>query len=287
MVDPTILSGSGLGSSPPNIDPNIDQLTDVQKLLLNGGLLQQTNHVDPFGNTSTAYAGMQNPHDASIKEIANAINSQKAKIDANGYVAEIGRNLTAQELDNMRVIEDGMKDFTFMTNRQSGMNIDNLTSNPWNLIGGVNFQAPTLDVIPGVSEMLAMSSAMNRMNYAMNANQRRFTEGPCAAVEGIFGAIYKAGAILAKILAAIASAVGLLSFLTGILNLVKQLVGLVLNDIGNIGYTLASLKQKAFAALLDLLRQDPCLAYLLETFIAGAGIVSILKGKPGSTFPSF
>ena len=62
---------------------------------------------------------------------------------------------------------------------------------------------------------------------------------------------------------------------------------LVLNDIGNIGYTLASLKQKAFAALLDLLRQDPCLAYLLETFIAGAGIVSILKGKPGSTFPSF
>ncbi len=287
---------------PDNLVPLTSQVSETQKKLIQSGALDLVDHTDPFGRSCKAYAGFKNPHDDNIQEIAKIINQQKAglpdgwnatnisdRVEVDGSLLGPGqptRKLTDAEINDINFVEGAMKDITYLSNRQSGMCVDELGAgaSPWTVLGntstyGTNFAIPTTPsypggvVVPGLSTYMSTLSSFNQLATTLSAVPN-VSSGPCAFIEDAMGAIMKAGSILGEILAKIGQVVGILALAMGIIGLAKLLMELIKDDLKYLGNTIEKLIQYALAGLLGNLAKDPCMAYLMT---AGIATFSTLK----------
>lgn len=299
MVRRTI---SGIGfdnfNFPTDITAVTTPITDVQADLINTGALDQVQYTDPFGRTSTAYKGFQNPHSQQVSEIASLLNNSKkdlpdgwnapyssrTPVPASVLGTSSDRVLTDAEINDINFVDDVLKDFTYLTNRQSGMDIAEQLTSPWSMFGnsayGSVYSLPTTPGFPGgvsvpnIGGLLSASSAVNRLaTHLTNVPDT----GPCALIGDVMEALMKGAEILAQILNKLKEVLGFLAKILGILALVKLLADLMKRNLENIGKTIEMLKQLALAGLLEQLMKDPCMRYIIESVILTAGTVEILK----------
>ncbi len=289
---------------PDSIIPLTSQISDTQKALFSTGALNIVDHVDPFGRTCKAYAGFQNPHDSTIRQINEKLQEQKTALPDDwdnatlslravvpGNVIGPGqssRKLTDDEIRQIKLTEDVLKDVTYLSNRQSGMCISELPAgtSPWSALGntstyGVDFGIPTSPsspggiVVPGLPGYMSILSTINQLSTTLG-NLPSVSTGPCAFIEDALGSIMKAGSILNEILAKILQVVGLVALAMGIVGLIKMLIDIIKGDLKYLGNFLELLKQAALAGLLEGLLKDPCLAYLLTAGIATFSTIKTL-----------
>jgi hypothetical protein len=281
---------------PDSIIPKTSKISDMQKALFSTGALNIVDHVDPFGRTCKAYAGFTNPHDDTIRQINQKINQQwtalpdnwdhsdfNTRAEVQGNLIAPGqptRKLTDDEIRQIKLTSDVLKDVTYLSNRQSGMCIDELGvgQSPWSALGntayyGSDLAIPTSPsspggvVVPGLPGYMSLLSTINQLATTLSQVPNVST-GPCAFIEDAIGSIMKAGSVLNEILAKILQLVGVLAVAMAIVGLVKMLIDIIKGDLQYLGQFIELLKQAALAGLLEGILSDPCLAYLLTAGIA-------------------
>jgi len=289
---------------PDSIIPKSSKISDTQKALFSSGALNIVDHVDPFGRTCKAYAGFQNPHDSTIRQINEKIQEQKAGLPDNwdhathSLRAEVDgsligpgqptRKLTDDEIRQIKLTEDVLKDVTYLTNRQSGMCISELPAgtSPWSALGntsyyGSDFAVPTSPsspggvVVPGLPGYMSLLGTINSLATTLS-QVPNVSSGPCAFIEDALGGLMKAGSVLNEILAKILQVIGILSLAMAVVGLVKMLLDIIKGDLQYLGQFIELLKQAALAGLLEGILSDPCLAYLLTAGIATFSTIKTL-----------
>tara|TARA_X000000950_G_scaffold286722_1_gene396449 strand:- start:1594 stop:2529 length:936 start_codon:yes stop_codon:yes gene_type:complete len=291
---------------PTNITANTISISETQKNLIASGALNIVDHVDPWGRTCKAYAGFKNPHDESIKEIAQIVaQQQQALPDGWGHndftqratvpgnligPGQPDRKLTDMEILDILFVIGALKDITWLQNRQSGMCI---TEYPdphaqWEVMGktstypnqGVGIPttagSPGGVAVPTIGTYLSALSSVNQLATTLG-NIPATSSGPCKFMEDMLGALFKAGQVLGEILGKLRQVLGILAMALAIIGLVKLLIDIIKNDLKNLGAFLELLKQAALAGLLEGLMQDPCARYLINSAIATAQTVNNLK----------
>jgi hypothetical protein len=291
---------------PTDINANTITISDVQKNLIASGALNIVDHVDPWGRTCKAYAGFKNPHDESIKEIAQIINQQKASLpdgwghnDYNQRAVVPGnligpgqpdRKLTDMEINDINFVEGAMQDITWLQNRQSGMCITEYAdpNAQWVAMGktalypnyGVDIpttaSSPGGVAVPSIGTYLSALSSINSLASTLG-NIPAVSGGPCKFMEDMLGALFKAGQVLGEILGKLRQVLGILAMALAIIGLVKLLIDIIKEDLRNLGRFLELLKQAALAGLLEALMQDPCAKYLITSAIATTQTINNLK----------
>lgn len=298
--------GQDILNFPNDIIPVSSKMSDTQKNLINSGLLDQVEHTDAWGRKSIAYPGLQNPHDPVLKDIANGWNSHKVGLPDNwdhtdwntrsvvdGTILGNGfstRKLTSTEITDIKFTEGILKDFTFLTNRQSGMDIMEY-ANPnsmWSAIGNVDQYGamvglpttasfPSGIVVPGITNYLGVARTMNELGSILANVPKGYTSGPCKWIEDIMKALMKGGAILNDILKKILDVLGLLNLVNSIIGMIRMILNMILEDLRTLGSAIERMKQAALSGLLEALMKDPCMRYLITAGLAVAGTVAILK----------
>jgi hypothetical protein len=291
---------------PTDITPNTIQISEVQKKLIASGALNVVDHVDPWGRDCKAYAGFKNPHENTLKEIAQIIQQQKVLLpdgwdhsDINQRAVVSGaligpgqpdRKLTAMEINDINFVEGALKDLTWLQARQSGMCITEYAdpNAQWLVMGneaiypnyGVGIPttagSPGGVAVPTIGTYLSALSSINSLATTL-ASVPAVSSGPCKFMEDMLGALFKAGQILGEILGKLKSAIGILGMALAIIGLAKLIIDLIKNDLANLGRFLELLKQAALAGLLAGLMQDPCAAYLINSAIATTQTINNLK----------
>ncbi len=281
---------------PDSIIPKTSKISDMQKALFSTGALNIVDHVDPFGRTCKAYAGFTNPHDDTIRQINQKINQQwtalpdnwdhsdfNTRAEVQGNLIAPGqptRKLTDDEIRQIKLTSDVLKDVTYLSNRQSGMCIDELGAgqSPWSALGNTSYYGSDLAiptspsspggvVVPGLPGYMSLLSTINQLATTLSQVPNVST-GPCAFIEDAIGSIMKAGSVLNEILAKILQLVGVLAVAMALVGLVKMLIDIIKGDLQYLGQFIELLKQAALAGLLEGILSDPCLAYLLTAGIA-------------------
>ena len=119
------------------------------------------------------------------------------------------RKLTDTEIKDIGFAEGILKDFTHLTNRQSGMDVLEY-SNPnsmWSALGNTDTYGaivglpttasfPSGIVVPGVTNYLGVARTMNELGQILSNVPKGYSSGPCKFIEDIMNAIMKGGAIL-------------------------------------------------------------------------------------------
>ena len=293
---------------PNTIIPATSQISDVQKALLKSGALNIVSHTDPWGRTCSAYAGFKNPHEDQLRDIAGKLSEQQAQLPHNwdnadwnlravvpGSVlgdGQTARKLTDTEIKDINYVNGALKDITYLSNRQSGMCIDELAAgvSPWSIMGntgvyGSDVAIPTSPsspggiVVPGLANYLSIARSVNSLSTVL-ANVPNVSSGPCAFIEDIMGALMKAGSILGEIWNKIKGIVGVLAMALAVVGLAKLLIDIIKNDLKYLGQFMELLKMAALAGLLEGLMSDPCMAYLINSAIATTQTISNLKSIP-------
>ncbi len=298
--------GKDILNFPTDIVPVSSLMSNTQSTLINSGLLDEVDFTDPWGRKSKAYSGLQNPHNDTMTQIANGWNSRmsvmpdgwndsnyanRAVVDGsalgNGFTS---RKLTDTEVKDIGFVEGILKDFTHLTNRQSGMDVTEY-ANPnsmWSVMGntgiyGMEVGLPTSSsfpggiVVPGVTNYLGVARTMNELGQILSNVPKGYSSGPCKFIEDIMGAIMKGGSILNDILAKVLDVLGIIGLVNAILGMAKMLMDMIMEDLRNLGSAIARMKQAALSGLLEALMKDPCMKYLITSGIAVAGTVAILK----------
>ena len=280
---------------PDSIIPKSSKISDTQKALFSSGALNIVDHVDPFGRTCKAYAGFQNPHDSTIRQINEKIQEQKAGLPDNwdhathSLRAEVDgsligpgqptRKLTDDEIRQIKLTEDVSK---MITNRQSGRYKElprTLCSFREHIHYGSDFAIPTSPkrgvVVPGLPGYMSLLGTINSLATTLS-QVPNVSSGPCAFIEDALGGLMKAGSVLNEILAKILQVIGILSLAMAVVGLVKMLLDIIKGDLQYLGQFIELLKQAALAGLLEGILSDPCLAYLLTAGIATFSTIKTL-----------
>ncbi len=298
--------GNDVLNFPNDTIPVSSMMSDTQKNLINSGLLDQVDFTDPWGRTSKAYPGLQNPHNDVLTQIANGWNSRLSPLPDNwnhsNYATRTivpgsalgngmsSRKLTDTEIKDIGFVEGILKDFTWMTNRQSGMDVMEY-ANPnsmWSALGntgtyGAMVGLPTTASfpngisVPGVTNYLGVARTVNEIGQILNNVPKGYTSGPCKWIEDIMKSIMKGGAILNDILNKVLEVLGIIGLVNAILGMIKMLMNMILEDIRMLGSAIERMKQAALSGLLEALMKDPCMRYLITSGLAIAGTVAILK----------
>ncbi len=298
--------GKDILNFPTDIVPVSNLMSDTQKNLINSGLLDQVDFTDPWGRKSKAYPGLQNPHNDTLTQIANGWNSRMSVMPdgwndsnyANRAVVDgsalgngmSSRKLTDTEIKDIGFAEGILKDFTHLTNRQSGMDVLEY-SNPnsmWSALGNTDTYGaivglpttasfPSGIVVPGVTNYLGVARTMNELGQILSNVPKGYSSGPCKFIEDIMNAIMKGGAILNDILAKILEVLGIIGLVNSILGMIRMLLDMILEDLRTLGSAIERMKQAALSGLLEALMKDPCMKYLITSGLAIAGTVAILK----------
>ena len=298
--------GKDILNFPTDIVPISSQMSDTQKNLINSGLLDQVDYTDPWGRTTKSYPGLQNPHNDTLTKIANGWNDRmsvmpdgwndstyanRAVVDTSALGNGIGsRKLTDTEIKDIGFVEGILKDFTFLTNRQSGMDLTEYT-NPnsmWSVMGNTSKfgsmvslpttpSFPTGVVVPQITNYLGVARTVNEIGLILSNVPKGYSSGPCKFIEDIMGAIMKGGSILNDILNKVLEVLGILGLVNAIIGMVKMLMNMILEDLRTLGSAIERMKQAALSGLLEALMKDPCMRYLITAGLAVAGTVAILK----------
>jgi hypothetical protein len=205
----------------------------------------------------------------------------------NGFTS---RKLTNTEITDIKFSEGILKDFTFLTNRQSGMDIMEY-ANPlsmWSVMGktgtyGGRVGLPTTAsfpngiVVPGVVNYLGVARTINQLGQILTKVPKGYTSGPCKWIEDIMKALMKGGSILADILQKVLDVLGIIGLINSILGMIRLILDIILEDLRTLGSAIERMKQAALSGLLEMLMKDPCMRYLITAGLAVAGTIAILK----------